>query len=289
MHPFDVQGEQVATHSVRHRIEQPIFIVGMPRSGTTILYEKLARHPDLACLTTSSRKFPRSVALSKLWGMARRNARPTEAPHVWRRATRVEDDSLSADDATPALRAYYTDVVVAQLRIAGKPRFLSKYPRNGLRMGFFSAIFPDCLFIHIIRDGRAVVRSILEKRETHGGMNAYWGIRPPGWRSLLGLDPVEAVAAQYTGSVDLMRRHGAGMGPRRYMEMRYEDFCSNPVKALADIAGFCSLKWPPELLRKLGAGVRSSNSKWREQFSPAQIETLNRKLEPLLRELGYEV
>jgi len=269
-------------------IVKPVFIVGMPRSGTTILYEKLVRHPDFACLTMNTRKYPRSVLLTRIYAAFRRDPRPTEAPRVWSRAARKEDDALTAADATPALRRYYRDVALTQMRIAGKPRFLAKYPRNGLRMEFLDAIFPDALFIHLIRDCRAVVRSILEKRERHGGLDAFWGIKPPGWRELAGKDPVEATALQYVISVSRIRESGAAFKPARYMELRYEDFCSDPRRELAGIAAFCGLEWPPALLDRLGAGIRQGNDKWQGFFSPADLARLNRAAGPLLASLGYD-
>ena len=71
------------------------------------------------------------------------------------------------------------------------------------------------------------------------------------------------------------------------MELKYEDFCSDPRAALAGIAAFCGLEWPQDLLAKLGAGIRQSNDKWPAHFSPEEIGTLNRVAGPLLSELGY--
>jgi len=269
-------------------IVKPVFIVGMPRSGTTILYEKLARHPDFACLTMNTRKYPRSVLLTRIYGAFRRDPRPTEAPRVWSRAAGEEDDTLTAADATPSIRKYYRDVVLTQMRIARRPRFLAKYPRNGLRMKFLDAVFPDALFIHLIRDCRAVVRSILEKRERHGGRDSYWGIRPPGWRELDAKDPVEAIALQYVISVSLIREAGAAFRPARYTELKYEDFCSDPRRVLSEVASFCGLEWPPALLERLGAGIRRGNDKWQGSFTAGEMAKLNRVAGPLLSSLGYD-
>ena len=268
-------------------IVRPIFIVGMPRSGSSVFYEKMALNPDLACLTQNSRKFPRSVMLSRLHALIRRDPKPTEAPRVWMKAARQEDDTLSRADATPDLIRYFRDVVGTQLRLAGKPRFISKYPRNGLRMEFLDAIFPDCLFIHLIRDGRDVARSIIEKREGHGGRNAYWGIRPPAWRDLLKLDPVEQVGLQYARSIAYIREHAAPYRPDRYREVFYEQFCADPKTVLRQMGEFCGLDWTPAELEKAAEGVRNGNGKWQEMFNTEERALLDRVLGPIRRELGY--
>jgi hypothetical protein len=270
------------------KIDRPIFIVGMPRSGTTIFYEKMALHPEVAFLSQNTRKFPRAVVLSRLHSLIRRNPKPTEAPRVWMRAVRKEDDTLTRADATPKLCRYYRDVVATQLLLAGKPRFLGKYPRNGLRLEFLNAIFPDCLFVHLIRDGRAVAKSILEKRESHGGRNAYWGIRPPGWRDLLDRNPIEAIGLQYAWSITAIRAQAKAFSPDRYREVRYEDFCANPKTVLEQTAGFCGLTWPPAMLDRVTEGIRDRNSQWQELFATDELATLERTMGPLLRDLGYK-
>ena len=155
-------------------------------------------------------------------------------------------------------------------------------------MEFLDAIFSDCLFLHVIRDGREVVRSILEKRETHGGRNHYWGIRPPGWRDLIGREPVEAIGLQYARSIACIREHAAPFRPDRYWEVRYEDFCADPKTVLRQVGAFCGLEWSPAELEQASEEVRNRNGKWRELFNPEERATLDRVIGPVLRELGYE-
>jgi hypothetical protein len=270
-------------------IDRPIFIVGMPRSGTSVFYEKLGGHPDLAWLSRTSKKFPRSPTLTRLFSLVRRDRSPTEAPRVWRRFTRAEDDTLTRAQVTPAQRAYYRQVARAQMQARGAPRFLGKYPRNGLRMDYLDEIFPGCLFIHVIRDGRAVARSIVEMRELHGGRDTYWGIRPPGWRDLVGREYTEAIGRQWTLTIEYIRAHAAPFRPDRYTEVRYEDFCAAPAPTLEKVGAFCGLRWPPGVLENITADVRSCNHKWRSAFTPDEIATLNRTMGGLLKELGYDV
>jgi hypothetical protein len=271
------------------RIDKPIFIVGVMRSGTTLLYKRMCRHPDLAWLNKTSKKFPRSVLMTRLIYPFHRDRRPTEASWIWSRFAREEDDALDARDVTPEASRFYHGVFAAQLRFFGKPRFLCKYPRNMLRMAYLNAIFPDALFVHIIRDGRAVAHSMYRCRERHGGPAAYWGIRPPGWRDLLAMEPLEACAMQWKLSVRRARQSAAALPPGRYTEVRYEELVSRPVDNLRRVAEACGLQWDQDHLRAVTADIESRNYKWRDAFAPAQVERLHALTGDLLEELGYDV
>ena len=146
-------------------IYKPIFIVGMMRSGTSVFYRTICAHPELAYISQTTKKFPLSVVKSRLFKLVRRNPMPTEGHRIWRQFARSEDDALERRHVTPESKRYFQKLVTAQMRIHGKQRFVSKYPRNALRIPFLDEIFPDALFIHVIRDGRAVARSLLESRE----------------------------------------------------------------------------------------------------------------------------
>jgi hypothetical protein len=270
-------------------IEKPIFIVSLPRSGSWVFYRKLARHPDLAWIARATRKFPTSMAMNRLLGPFRKGSVPVEGSRIWRCFAREEDDALGREDLTPAARRYVRRLVETQTRLARKSRFLSKYPRNGLRLAWLDGIFPDALFIHLVRDGRAVARSILEQRDRHGGREVWWGSRPPGWRELLARDPVEQAGLQWKLCIEHTRAAAATLGPGRYLEQRYEDFCEAPAEVLRRVGAFCGLAWPEALLEEIVGDVRSQNYKWRERLGAEEIEGMEKVAGDLLKDVGYEL
>jgi len=265
----------------------PIFIVGCPRSGTTMLYGHMARHPDLAWISNVTKRVAASPAAVRLLLALRSDPRPTEAKRVWGRYSVADHHVLGRADVTPQARAYFRKVVETHLRVLGKKRFLCKCPQNSLRIGFFHEILPDAVFVHVVRDGRAVANSILRSREKHGG--EYWGCRPPEWRAIRERPLLEAAAIQWKTITERTMEEGCRLPPERYLEVRYEEICDHPEEAILDLSQRIGLEWDRALLRGLVGDVKSRNWKWREAFRPEEIESLHREIGDLLARLGYEV
>jgi hypothetical protein len=274
---------------VSRPMSRPIFIVGMPRSGSTAFYTTLARHPDVAWISQTSKKLPRSVWLTRLLMLVRWDRRPTEGHLIWKKFVSPEalDDVLRREDVTPEQRQYYRRLVKAHLRLQRRSRFLSKYTRNVLRLEYLDEIFPDALFLHLIRDPRAVARSVLWMRETHGGRDEYWGVRPPGWQRLRELDPVSAIARQWRMTIEYARSSAEALDPERYLEVRYEDFCESPAETLRRVGEWADLVWSEGLLEHVTVDIESQNHKWRDELTLAEIATFDEVAGDLLRELGY--
>ena len=269
-------------------MNEPIFIIGLPRSGSSLFYRTIARHPDLAWISQATKKFPTSVVLSRIFTALRSSPDPTEGHRVWRHFARPEDDVLERSDVTDAARAFYSRLVTTHLTAQSKRRFLSKHPKNSLRIEFLDEIFPGAWFLHLIRDGRAVTRSILEMRERHGGADRYWGIRPPDWRELAALDPVESIARQWRQVILETRARSRKVRDGRYLEIRYEDFCAHPEETLRQVGNWAGFSWPGDTARQASTGIKSRNHKWCNAFTSAQQETLVEVQGDLLIELGYE-
>lgn len=119
---------------------KPIFIVGAPRSGTTNLGALLSRHPTLAYL---------------------------EEPRlVWRFGNDSKSDRLLPEDARAHVVRHIQHSFSKAVLHAGKERLLEKTPSNGLRLGFINRVFPDCVIVHIIRNGlesTLAIKSFWEK------------------------------------------------------------------------------------------------------------------------------
>src|SRR5687768_15997753 len=129
-------------------IDRPIFILGPPRSGTTLLYETLARHPDVGYLHLGFKRFPGVPRLGQALVRARIYPdQPKEAREFWNRFATREDDAMDAADATPEVVAWYRLAVAGLLRAQGATRFVAKLPALSLRARWLDAVFPGCHFV----------------------------------------------------------------------------------------------------------------------------------------------
>ena len=248
------------------QLQRPIFLVGCPRSGTSVSVKLLATHPDLDNWSEAGR----------VWD--RESYDDPDADHAWgpERATVAEARRLHS-------RFEY------HRRRSGRQRFVNKHPRNSVRMDFIERVFPDALYLHVIRDGRAVVNSIVSRtaREPYRQQIPFGDFcKPPGWQDLLRDDPVEQAALQWAALVRHVRTTGARLDGR-YLEYRYEDLCDVPRTVMADLFSFAGLRLSASVLARLPERLPNENHKYRSHLSERQIATVERVGSDLLHELGY--
>ena len=227
------------------------------------------------------------MLMTRLIMLFRDDHRPTEANKVWAKFTTGDHESLGSADVSPAARRFLHKVVQNNLKIFNKPRFLNKCPGNAVRMEFLNEIFSDAIFIHVIRDGRAVVNSIKRAREKRSGQ--YWGTRPPGWQKLLPRPMLEACALQWKMIMEHILQSAQHLPQDRYFEVKYEDFVARPTETFTSVGKKCGLTCNDTFIDNAAMGLDNRNFKWQENFSPGEKDTLTLLLGELLDRLGYKV
>ena len=268
-------------------VHKPIFIIGSPRSGTSIFYRTMAKHPDLAWISNITKKFPSSMLITRLIMLFRDDHRPTEANKIWSKFTTGDHESLGSGDVSPAARRFLHKIVQNNLKIFNKARFLNKCPGNAVRIEFLNEIFPDAIFIHIIRDGRAVVHSIKRAREKHSAQ--FWGTKPPGWRDVLAHPMLESCALQWKMIMEHILESAQHLPQNRYFEVKYEDFIAHPAETLTSLGEKCGLTWSDGFMDDIANGLQSRNFKWQENLNPDEKDILALLLGELLDRLGYKI
>jgi len=250
------------------RLERPIFLIGSPRSGTGISSDMFGRHPDVANLSDAH----------MIWDPRRRF--DADADNDW-----TPNDVTAEDAARLHARFEY------HRRFHAKQRFLNKNPRSSVRIDYIRAIFPDAVFVHVIRDGRAVVASMLELVRRRPHLKHLWDApmpfaHPPNWRTLVREDKAEQSALQWRAIVNTVLSKRAELGSA-YHEFKYEELCEDPREVLGAAFRFAGLGADNEVLARLPARLDSQNYKWKQQLSLQQVETIMRVQAPLLEALGY--
>jgi hypothetical protein len=266
----------------------PLFILGVRRSGTTLLRVMLDRNPQLAVPDESY--FVPQIAdrhrgridvsafvddLRRLPTLREWDVDPAAV------GARLEDGATVGE----GIAAVYAEY--AALR--GKARWGDKTPMYMRHLPVLERLFPDALYVHLIRDGRDAATSFLA---------VPGGIMTEGWGH-----PRDAAgfACQWRTEVLDARALGRRVGAERYLEVRYEELVSEPERELRRICELAGLPWSPEMLEYAGdvdvtakphqqslrkrptPGLRS----WRTEMRPEEVEAFERIAGDVLGVLGY--
>ncbi|MDX2272694.1 MAG: sulfotransferase [Cyanobacteriota bacterium] len=302
-------------------IEKPIFIVGCHRSGTTILYETLAQHPDLAYFTNASSMLPSiPILVNQLMGvvgadsasverfvqddLAISYSTPSEGIRIWEHLAPVGGDyCLDETYDNPAMDNYLKTTIQKHLYHWKKSRFLNKNPDNSVRIRYLNKLFPDAYFIHIIRDGRAVCHSLLKFRQAAAQFfgsehrHATSGVKVKAWdhiQTYWQTKPVVAIGLLWREIIETLERDQQAIDPHRYLQVRYEDVVGDPLISLQKMIEFCQLAWDPHIqtqmtqaAQKLSLGQR--NDAWKQKLSSTEIEQLIDIIGSKMLEYGYNL
>jgi omega-hydroxy-beta-dihydromenaquinone-9 sulfotransferase len=287
---------------VTHEIDRPIFVVGCGRSGTTLLYQMLATHPDVGWISNYAERWPRIPALSAFSPLYRAASdssalrrvlpQPSEGHRVWD----LIDGSSRPIDGGPLGAAAATDAACTRahglarrlLERQHRSRFLNKNTQNTCRLGYLDALFPDCVVIHIVRNPIAVVESLL-RVEWWPTLRAwpFDGATPGEWVRAGGREEVMA-ATIWRRETELAIRDGNALGGSRYIEVRYEELVRSWASVMRRITDFAALPWSSTFERRLGTfDVHAAAAVRPSSLAPDQIAAIARTVEPLAGQLGY--
>jgi hypothetical protein len=271
-------------------VTRPLILLGVSRSGTTLLRVILDRSPGIA--------IPDESFFVPL--LARRHGKTIDVEHFLDdvgRIPTIREWGLSVEDVTPHVRSgmptgqAIAAIYEAYAERAGKPRWGDKTPMYMRHLGLLDDLFPDAQYIHLIRDGRDAALSFLQMPD--GTFTRTWAHpRTPA-----------QFACLWRREVRDARALGRRVGSARYLEVRYEELVAEPESTVRAICGFAEISFDPGMLEYAGevdvaakphqqrlltpptTGVRS----WRADMSAADAAGFESVAGGLLDELGYEV
>jgi len=287
-------------------MEKPVFLVGCPRSGTTITLRLMSMHRDFAWVAQYQNAFPHRLVTSlyqRIYDIpvlgsrlrlkeSRYLPRACEPWRFWtthlkrfrQLAGGVEPPKPPApDDMSEDEVRHIRRVIRALCRYQGKKRFMTKYTEFA-RIRYLRKAFPDAQFVHILRDGRAVVNSFHNK--VRSGEFGNWAERdwwaaafPAEWRSSFEKDhytPVGLLGYLWKYFVRLIRQEAAGLSSQEYLEVRYTDLTRSPRAALETILAFCGLRMTRQFAWCLDRlHVSSADYKWKQELGAAEQQLLD--------------
>lgn len=296
---------------------KPVFIVGIPRSGTTLLYNCMAVHKDFAWFSqhdfvdTFSEPYKEFLDLGRrIFGLrsweynfvgsvARLKSTfeiPDEFGDFWIKWIGKEG-WLTEEDVTDSAIQNLREAVSSLLEKKNKKRFLSKSPAHLVRIRLLNKVFPDALFINIIRDGRAVVSSMIKSVGSMKRFEKYFGIALKNGNQM-DFDMLERHARQWVELNEEIQNCKNYLKPNQYYELKYEDLIEKPQHYLKEIFNFCEMEkqdifknsliiFDRDKFSSISANLQSRNYKWKETFSEEETNRLDNIMGSWLQRFEY--
>jgi Flp pilus assembly protein TadD len=262
--------------NLRPEMPQPVFIIGFPRSGTTLVEQTLSAHPRIS----AGDELPYITEIAE--NLTRLLNSPLTYPEalceLWFGDRRHELDNL---------RDYYLQRV-AQLGFMedGAVRFTDKMPLNETHLGLIGLLFPQAPVIHLLRHPLDVVLSVYSNHLTHGFYCA---------------NELETVARHYALVMDLVE-HYRGEMLLRYLPIRYEDIVDHQEDSVRRMLDFIGEPFDERCLKfhenRRYARTASyaqvteklyDRSRYRYRNYLAELAPVLPILQPVIDRLGYKV
>jgi hypothetical protein len=278
-----------------------VFIVGCPRSGTTLTERLLNAHPQIA-VTHETRWIPdcfthrRGVTEE---GLVEPRLVTTLLEHKrfpFLEITREELEQLVVTDPPIPYATFVSRLLDLYGRARGKRLVGDKTPRYARCIGVLHELWPRARFIHVIRDGRDVYLS------AKSWISEAMLERYPTWRE----HPALSAGLWWTRNVRMARESAAMLDPALYHEVRYEALVADPARECAALCAFLDVPYEAAMLRfhershnLRPASARPPGSRkrlpvtrglrdWRSELSEQEVRQFEATGGDLLDELGYE-
>jgi len=232
----------------------PVFIIGMPRSGTTLIESHLCRHPDIASIGETP--YIKNLAL----GIGQRSGSTVSYPDSLK--------LLSADVCAELGEEY---IKLSRQFGVKSDRIIDKLPDNFLHVGFILSILPNAKIIHCFRDPIDNCLSIYQQNFSLGVSYSY-DLKEIGLYYLL---------------YRRMMAHWHKLFPNRIFDIDYQSTVTDTEGSLRELVDYCGLSWDEKCLGKLTADhVIKTASVWQAR-QPVYQTSLQRwrKYEKHLGEL----
>lgn len=270
----------------KKRIEVPVFITGCGRSGTTILGLILSKHPFITYLNEPRRIWHSAYPQTDIWS--------PQAPA--RKGQLYLDHRVLTPWRTRKLKTLFLDEMLR----TGRARLVEKLPENNFRLNFLRGIFPDALFVHIIRNGLHVAHSIERAcKEYRDTQSPWFGINEYKWTQLLEYASAfreyqhlpnlcqtdfDRGLLEWRLSVEAALKFCASTQPSKHIQLRYEELVESPVLVLEKIKKFIEV--PPS--KQVNAFAQINIKRGSSNFSVLNISENSIQIAgDLLERLGY--
>ena len=248
-------------HPLKH---QPVFIIGAPRTGSTILYQALTNLYDVLYVDNLTCKFHRNFFFGfwlshKLYGTKPHNNyqadhgstkalhSPSECGQFWYRWLPKDHHFIDYDEITPQVVEEIRKEITAVINYFNKP-LVFKNLNAGQRMRLLTKCFPEAKFLFITRVPVYTAQAILKSKRVLGLKDTdFWSIKPTNVEELEKLDGYEQIVKQVYFLERQIVDDSALVGNGCFYTLQLKDLSVHSISELARSLGFAKRAHDPEL------------------------------------------
>ena len=252
-----------------------------------------------------------------------------EINYIWRQGNRsFPTDELTPAHATPFVKRRIAGAFERLQMQNGEATIVEKTCANSLRVQYVAEVFPSAKFIHIVRDGRDVTVSAMqrwkakldipyllkkarfvpfgdmpyyaanylqtriEKLQSKEDRLSWWGPKFTGIEELRGHDVPLAIvcATQWKACVTSAMQQLSALPASQVLQLSYETFVTQPRESLIEVLDFLGVAGEHMAIEDAVSSIRSSSKgNWRRKLSAADFEAISPIVNPMLELLGYEI
>jgi len=279
----------------------PVIVIGAGRSGTNALRDAL-------CAIDGFHTWPCD-----------------EINYIWRTGNRgFPTDELLPQHASPQVKAKIAAAFERRAKQEPGARIVEKTCANSLRVGFVAEVFPDAQFVHLVRDGRAVVasarkrwtapldvsylaqkarfvppldlpyyatkylRSHVDRKRSDEDRLSWWGPKFQGMEQFTAETPlVEVAAHQWLACVTQAAGQLAGLPPERSHTLSYRELVSEPQKALSELVSFLGEPADQQAVDVAASTLHGGSlTSWKNSLSDEEQRQVGAIVDDMNTELG---
>ncbi len=240
--------QHFSSEGVKNKFAEPVFIVGSPRSGSTLLFEQLCKYPHIWSIGGESHAIFRAF------------------PHLRAENSQLDSGCLTekhADQQTAdLLRASFLYLARNNLgqqfldpNLTDKPAkmvLLEKTPRNALNIPFLLKVFPNAKFIYLHREPKENIASIMEAWNLglstgrfitfpdlpNWDRKAWCLLLPPGWQDYIGKSLAEIATFQWVKSNQMILQTLNKLEHSKWTSVSYQSLVDEPTEVLCRLLKF---------------------------------------------------
>lgn len=274
----------------------PLFIVGPPRSGTTLVYQYILNTFHFGYFPNISKSHPRAcVSVAAFHSIGNRKLpisyvsrhgimdgvmAPSDGWDIFGRWFPNSDFSQSIREET----LHELRTIVRLFEIIFEAPFTNKNNANSVRIHHLNRLFPNAIFVHVEREPVDTVISIIEARRVLGlKSEEWWAVPPPQFRDQRFSSVVDMTIHQVLGLNEWIQQCFRDLPDDQAIKIEYDQFCRNPNALAAQLErSFAASN--VTLTRFLGGEVEAFETRSRSHPDRRHIEDRVASIEGLSKD-----